>query len=164
MSTIRMTVIIAALCAPSTSIAVDANASGARPGDDAMTCQQIAAELAPYMGQMRAPVEALNQTNQEIVARSEKRVAEETPAAAAMSAAATAAMLDPTGASSRAVGQAEMAHQQEVWNRSVAEDKPLADRQAAQTKTVVAAGQQLQVNARLMRLMDLVQQKNCDKQ
>jgi hypothetical protein len=79
-------------------------------------------------------------------------------------AAATASTLDPTGASSRAVGQAEAAHQQQAWNRDVAENKPLADKQAAQASALLAQAQQLQSNERPQRLMGLVQQKNCDKQ
>ena len=163
MSRIPLNTLMVGLCAAFLAPAM-ADEPGARPGDDAMTCAQIAAELAPYMGQIQAPVEALNQTNSELVERNKRRMAEEAPAAAAFTAAATAAVADPTGASSRAVGQAEMAHQQELWNRSVAEDKPLADKQAAQTQVVAAKAQQLRSNERLTRLMSLVQQKHCDKQ
>lgn len=164
MSTVRLVVSVLAVCAVSAATAAEDAAGGARPGDDAMTCAQIAAELAPYMAQIHAPAEALNQTNTEIVARGKRRMAEEAPAAAALTAAATAATADPTGASSRAVGQAEVAHQQAAWQRAQAQDKSLADKQAAQTAALLAQAQQLQGNARLNRLMQLAQQKNCDKQ
>jgi hypothetical protein len=163
MSRIPLKSAILTLCAAVLPPAM-ADEPGAHPGDDAMTCAQIAAELAPYMAQVRAPAEALNQTNTEIVARGKRRVAEDTPAAVGLTAAATAATVDPTGVSSRAVGQAEVAHQREVWARSQAEDKPLAEKQAAQANALMAVGQQMQNDPRLNRLMQLAQQKDCDKQ
>ncbi|MGE5668018.1 MAG: hypothetical protein ACM338_07470, partial [Betaproteobacteria bacterium] len=90
-----------------------------------------------------------------VVERGKRRVAAETPAVVGFTVAATAAHADPTGIASRAVGQAEFAHQEEVARRALVEDKPLHDRFAAQ-------GQQLQSDARLQRLMQRVQEKHCD--
>jgi len=134
---------------------------GAQPGDAAMTCAQIGAELAPYAQQMTPSVTALAQTGQELNARNEKRMAEAVPEAAALTAAATAATADPTGIASRAVGQAEMATQQRIWDKAIAEDKPLADKMNGQMNDVVAQAAPLQANPRIQRLMQLAQEKNC---
>jgi len=134
---------------------------GAKPGDEAMSCAQIGAELAPYTQQMAPTVTDLAQTGQELNARAQKRLAEAMPEAAALTAAATAAAADPTGLASKAVGQAEMASQQRIWDQSVAEDKPLADKMNAQMNAVVDQSAPLQANPRIQRLMQLAQEKNC---
>lgn len=138
-----------------------ANAPAVMPGDDDMTCEQIATELTPYMQQMMPLATATAKTGQELKERGEKRAAEEMPAAAALTAAAIASSADPTGISGRAVGQAEIAHQQELWQRSLAEDKPLADKYKAQSSQLAAQGQQMQLNPRLQRLMQLMREKQC---
>lgn len=122
---------------------------GAMPGDEAMTCEQIATELTPYMQQMKPSVASAATTAQEVKERGKQRVAEDVPAATALLGAATASGADPTGISSRAVGQAEVIHQQGVWQRSMVEDKPLHDKYHAQTGEVVAQGKQMQSNARI---------------
>ncbi len=144
------------------AIPAAAETPGAMPGDATMTCAQIATELAPYMQQMMPSVTAMGTTAQEVVRRGQQHVEEETPAAIGLTAAATAAMSDPTGLSGKAVGQAEMIHQQEAWQRTMAEDQPLREKLNAQTGQVLAQGQQLKSNARLQRLMQLVNEKHCD--
>jgi len=151
-------VLAGALCGAGYAVADD---NGVRPGDDAMTCQQIATELAPYMNQMVGPVTALVNTQQQLVARGEQRLAEAAPAVAALSAAATASSLDPTGLSGQAVNAAEQETQKQVWNSTLAEDKPLMDQAARQTDEVVAKAAPLQSDARLQRLMQMAQEKNC---
>ncbi len=126
-----------------------------------MSCGQIAAELMPCMKQMTGSTAALGQTTGEVVERGKQHVAEETPKVTALTAAATAAMADPTGISSRAAGRAEVAGQQEAWQRTLAKDKPLNDTMQAQANTVVGQAQHMQSDARLQRLMELAQQKNC---
>jgi hypothetical protein len=126
-----------------------------------MTCAQIGAELAPYARQMTPAVTDLAQTGQELNARNQKRMAEAMPEAAALTAAATASHLDPTGLAGRAVGQAEIATQQAIWDKALAEDKPLADKMNAQTNAVVEQAAPLQANPRIQRLMQLAQEKNC---
>jgi hypothetical protein len=138
------------------------DAPGSMPGDEAMTCQQIGAELAPYMQRMAGVVMPLADTAQQVVARGQKRVTEAAPAVAAMSAAATATTADPTGISSKVYGQAEAAMQQQVWNQALAEDKPLMDQATRQANQVVAEASPMQSNARIQRLMQLAQQKHCD--
>lgn len=134
---------------------------GAMPGDDAMTCEQIGTELAPYAQQMTPAATALGQTGQELIARGERRVAEATPALVALTAAATAAAADPTGLSTKPLIAAQEAMQQREWNRAITEDKPLVDQMNAQTNAVVEQAAPLQANPRIQRLMQLAQDKNC---
>ena len=141
--------------------AIAGDVPGAAPGDDAMTCQQIGIELAPYAQQMGAAFVPLAQTNLELIARNQARMGEYAPAVAAVSAAAVASSADPTGISSKAVGQAEMAMQEQAWNRALAEDKPLADRARQQTNAAIAQAMPMQSNPRIQRLMQLAMQKNC---
>ncbi|MGE5320168.1 MAG: hypothetical protein ACM3KD_08305 [Hyphomicrobiaceae bacterium] len=149
----------AALFQPTTSIAADT--SGAMPGDEAMTCQQIAAELAPYARQMAPDINALAQTEQQIIQRSQARTTEAAPTSTAVSAGAIASSLDPTGLSSKAYGQAEVALQQQMWNRATAEDKPLMDQANRQTNALAGKAMAMQSDARMQRLMALAKQKNC---
>lgn len=153
---------VAAMCWVASAAAEDA--PGSTAGDAAMTCAQIAAEFAPYAQRMMPSAMAAGQAANAVVERGKQRVAAELPTAVGFTVAATAAHADPTGIASRAVGQAEMAHQEEVAQRSLVEDKPLYDKLSAETGAVVAEGQQLQSDARLQRLMQLVQEKHCDRQ
>ncbi len=164
MSTVRRTTAAACLlgAVPLAFPVAFADPPGATPRDSAMTCAQIAAELAPYMQQMMPAVGRMAASAQEIRERGERRVAQETPAAIGLTAAATATMADPTGLSGKALGQAELLHQQEVWQRSETEDAPLYGQFGAQTGQVMAQAQQLQSNPRLRRLMQLAAEKHCD--
>jgi hypothetical protein len=138
-----------------------AGESGSRPGDANMTCGQIAAELQPYMNQMMPSVTALGQTNQELMERNKPRLQEAQAEVAAEAAASSAAMLDPTGLASKVMGQAQAKRQTEVWKRYEAEDRPLIDKTKTQTDEVLKQSQQIQSDARLQRLMQLGQEKNC---
>jgi hypothetical protein len=137
---------------------------GAKPGDETLGCMQIAMELQPFMARSLATFGPLAQTSQEVVARGQERVAEAMPGAVALTIAATASAADPTGVASRAVGQAEMAYQESVAQRSLIEDKPLHDKFKAQTDAALADAQKMQADARLQRLMQLAQEKKCDQQ
>ncbi len=141
--------------------AMAAGASGSRPDDASMTCAQIAQELQPYMQQMSPSITALGQTGQEVMARGKTRMKEGAAESAAETAAAQATMLDPTGMSSKILGQQQVRRQKERWKRAEAEDKPLNDKYKAQSKQVLKQGQQMKSDARLQRLMKLAQEKNC---
>ncbi len=138
-----------------------ADAPGALPGDAAMTCQQIATELAPYAQQMMGDATQLADTDQQIVQRGQQRVSAAVPLVAAESAAATAASLDPTGMASKAQRASGEATQERIWKQTEAEDKPLTEKAKEQTQRVVEKGTAMQSNARLQRLMQLAQEKNC---
>jgi hypothetical protein len=79
--------------------AVATDASAIRPGDEAMTCEQIATELYPYAQQMAPNIQALGASQQQLYAQGrqigQKRMAEE----ALLAPLATAGSVDPTGAS-----------------------------------------------------------------
>ena len=74
---------------------------------------------------------------------------------------ARATAADPTGMASKIVGQQQAQRQKERWQRAEAEEKPLNDKYKAQVEQVAKQGQQLQSDARLQRLMQLAQEKNC---
>lgn len=132
---------------------------GARPGDETMTCAQIATELAPYAQQMAAAIAPLAQSSREAVAQGQREVARETPNVIALSAAASASSGTP-GASA-AVSKVEAAEQQRAWNQALAEQKPLSDTMNAQTAQILPQAQAMQANPRIQRLMQLAQDKHC---
>ena len=58
----------------------------------------------------------------------------------------------------RASGEAT---QERIWKQTEAEDKPLTDQDKQQTQRVVEKGTAMQSNARMQRLVQLAQEKNC---
>jgi hypothetical protein len=151
----------AALCIPA---AAAPQAAGVSPGDEAMTCEQIAAELAPYAQQLQPNLQAFASSEQQLYARARQREEERKKEAALMTPLATAGALDPTGASKRAYVGAESALAAKHKSESEADaSSPLAKQAGAQSEQLAAQGQQLQANARLQRLMQLAQQKGCGK-
>jgi hypothetical protein len=151
----------AALCLPAFGAP---QTPGASPGDEAMTCEQIATELAPYAQQMQPNLQALATSQQQQTQRAFQQLAERKKEAALLTPMATAGALDPTGASKRAYVAAEMALAAKHKSESEAEaNSPLAKQADAQREQVAAQGQQMQANARLQRLMQLAGQKGCGK-
>ncbi len=136
---------------------------GARPGDDKMTCEEIATELQPYVQQMMPGAVAAGETAQEFKGKAEKHMAEEAPKMAALSAMAAAAGMDPTGLSQKAANRAIEAEQKASNERVRKDMQPTGDKLTAQTQDLTAQAQQMQGDPRLMRLMDLAQKKGCDK-
>lgn len=136
----------------------------APPSDDALTCEQIAAELAPYAQQLMPNLQALAASNQQLYAqgrqRYEQHKAEEIP----LTALAGAAALDPTGAAKRAYDAAVMVDmaRQRSENEAVAKS-PLYKQNRAQNETLAAQAQEMKGNARLQRLMQLGHDKHCDR-
>lgn len=151
----------AALCIPA---AAAPQAPGASPGDDALTCEQIAAELAPYAQQMQPNLQALAASEQQLYAQGRQREQERKKEAALITPLATAGALDPTGASKRAYVAAESSLAAKHKSESEADaSSPLARQAGEQREQLAAQAQQLQVNARLQRLMQLAQQKGCGR-
>ncbi len=143
------------------TVVVGADGSGNRPGDANMTCAQIATELQPYMAQMMPAMMAMGQTSQAVMARSETRMEEGAAESAAETAQSLATLSDPTGMASKILGQRQLQSQKARWKQAEAEDKPLNDTYKSQMEQVAKEGRQLQSDARLQRLMQLAQQKNC---
>lgn len=130
-----------------------------------MTCQQIAAELAPYAQQLLPAGNAASEAASQLMERNQERLAKEiVPVATTFLAAQTFAHLDPTGLTGRAVQQSSKAYQQELWQRSLREDAPLAEKLGTATESLVQQGQAMQDNPRLQRLLQLVQEKGCDEE
>jgi hypothetical protein len=144
--------------------AAAAEDAGAKPGDETMSCEQLAVEMKPYVESMRGSLTALNDTNMQLKQLGEKQMARDAPRVSATTQAAGATCGFVGGPACGAATQADQANRNAIHAQEAAEAKPLADQQLAQSKTVAAQGQELQSNARLMRLMQLGHAKGCDKQ
>jgi DNA polymerase III alpha subunit len=142
---------------------VAAPASDVRPGDDAMTCEQIATELAPYAQQIVPNIQALGATQQQMVAQAHQQLAQRQMESAALTPLATAGALDPTGAAKQAYTLALMAQMAKEKSENEAfANSPLAKQNRAQSEQLAAQGKELYSNARLQRLMQLGKEKRCD--
>ena len=139
-------------------------AAPAPPSDDAMTCEQIAAELAPYAQQMVPNLQALGATTQQLYAQGKAMEQQRNVENAMLSAMATPGALDPTGASKRAYEMALLAQQakERAENEAYA-NSPLAKENKAQMEQLAAQGRQMQSSDRLQHLLQLGQQKHCDR-
>lgn len=138
--------------------------SGARPGDENLSCAQIATQMQPYAASMRGNIAAVNETNAQLMQMAQMQRARDAPSINATTQAAGATCGFVGGPACMAATAADQANRNAVKEREAAESKPLRDQNLAQTKTLVAQGQALQSNARLMHLMQLGQVKGCDKQ
>jgi hypothetical protein len=150
-------------CGPATPAAA-ADAPAIRAGDEAMTCEQIAAELAPYAQQMMPNIQALGSTDQQLYAQGREMQQRRRAEDAALTPLADAGAIDPTGASKRAYEMALMAQmaKRQAENEAFT-NSPLAQENRAQSAQLAAQGQQMQANGRVQRLMQLGQAKRCDK-
>jgi len=150
-------------CAGAASAAVS-DGPAVRPGDESMTCEQIGAELAPYAQQIVPNLQALGSTQQQLYAQSRQMEQQRRAEAAAIAALAEAGALDPTGASKMALQAAMMAQmaKERAENEAFA-NSPLAQENKAQMQQLATQGQQLQTNGRVQRLMQLAQDRRCDK-
>jgi hypothetical protein len=153
--------IAAALVAPAWAAP---QASGVQASDEAMTCEQIAAELVPYMQQVAPNVQALAVTQQREFEQAQAKHAAREPAHLTLAGMAAATTFDPTGASQRAYTAAVMAQMAKERAEDRAEAaSPQAQKAKAQREQIAAQAQTLQADARLQRLMQLGQQKGCDR-
>jgi hypothetical protein len=166
MSTIAKTTIAvwALSAAHGIASAQAADATGIEPGDDALTCEQIATELSPYIQQMVPNIQALGASQQQLYAQARQKGEQRKAEEALLLPLAEAGGLDPTGASKRAYQMALMAQMaKEKAENDTFANSPLAKQNKAQSEQLAAQGQQMQSNARLQRLMQLGQAKHCDK-
>jgi hypothetical protein len=140
------------------------DAQAVRPGDEAMTCEQIATELVPYMQQIAPNIQALGATEQQMHAQARQQLQQRKMEHEALTPLATAGALDTTGAAKQAYQLALMAQmaKEKAENEAFA-NSPLAKQNRAQSEQLAAQGRQMQSDARLQRLMQLGQVKHCDK-
>jgi uncharacterized protein YfaQ (DUF2300 family) len=144
------------------SPALATDASAIRDGDDAMTCEAIATELAPYAQAMAPNLGAFGATQQQQAATAHQRLAQKQAEGMMMEPLATAAATDPTGASKAVYAAAMMAQQaKDRADYEAMANSPATKLANAQAHTVAAQGQAMQSNARLQRLMQLARQKHC---
>jgi len=150
-------------CGPAAPAAA-ADAPAVRAGDEAMTCEQIAAELAPYAQQMVPNIQALGSTDQQLYAQGLQMQQQRRAEHAAVLPLADAGAVDPTGASKRAYEMAVIAQTAKEKSENEAfTNSPLAQENRAQSARLAAQGQQMQVNGRVQRLMQLAQERHCSK-
>jgi hypothetical protein len=155
---------LAAVCAaqpvlpkqPSAAETAALAAQGARPGDEAMTCDQVGMEMQPYVQTMMPSLTALGQTGKEVQALQEKQ-----KAAAAMQAplsigAGIASSFLPGGG---VIAQAEAARQNAQMQKRAAEAKPLNDKMMSQSIDLMGVAAPMQQDPRLQRLMQLAEAK-----
>jgi hypothetical protein len=144
--------------------AVAADGPAVRPGDEAMTCEQIATELAPYAQQMTPNLQALGSTQQQLYTQGREMQQRRRAENAALMPLADAGAVDPTGASKAAYTLAMTAQMaKEKAENEAFDNSPLAQQNKAQMQQLAEQGQQMQANARVQRLMQLGQEKRCDK-
>jgi hypothetical protein len=144
-----------------------ADPSASRPGDDKLTCEQIATEVkqqpfSPPDQAKAAEAQAASSDLQKTLEKQQKEAAERAAAQSATNlAAAAAAGLAPNFV------QAKAAEKAAEDNRKFGEEKakesaPKAQRANDATADLIAdAGQQIGSNPRLARLMQLASQKRC---
>ena len=138
--------------------------SATRPGDEAMTCEQIAAELVPYLQLVAPNAQAIVVSQQREFEHAQAKRAERQPVHELLAAMATATTFDPTGASKRAYAAAEMAQMAKERGEDAAEAaSPEAQKSKAQREQMAAQAQAMQGDVRLQRLLQLGQQKGCDR-
>lgn len=150
----------ALLMVPRAAAAAD---DGARPGDEAMSCEQLAVEMKPYADSMRGSIGALNDTNMQLLDLGKKQMARDAPRVNATTQAAGATCGFVGGPACMAATQADQANRNAVKEQERVESQPLRDKQLEQSQSVAGQGQQLQSNTRLMRLMQLGHAKGCDR-
>jgi uncharacterized protein YfaQ (DUF2300 family) len=145
-------------------LALAADASAIRGGDDAMTCEAIATELAPYAQAMAPNLAALGVTQQQQASTAHQRLAQKQAEGMMMEPLATAAATDPTGASKAVYAAAMMAQQaKDRADYEAMANSPQTRQANAQAQALAAQGQAMQSSARIQRLMQLARQKHCDK-
>jgi hypothetical protein len=141
-----------------------ADAPGAKPGDASMSCEQIAAELAPYAQSMKPTLEAVASLQAQQFERGRQLYEQRKKEHEAVAAMASVGAVDPTGAAKRAAQAAAIAQAAKERRENEAEiNSPLAREADAQRAQLVAQGQQMQDNARIQRLMELGKEKGCSR-
>jgi len=138
--------------------------TGAAPSDDAMGCEQIAAELSGYAQRLQPSVQALAQSEQQLYKEERERGEKQKVEHQALGLMWAGTSLDPTGLSKRAAQAATVAQQakERRENESFA-NSPQFKQANVQGDQLASQGAQMQADARLQQLLQLGQQKGCDK-
>src|SRR5579871_469754 len=148
--------------------AATTDSSAARPGDEAMTCEQIKAEFVANGGlnvnkqeitNGQAAAQDFQAKNAEIQAEAKAMAAKET----VTDAAAAAAAYTPLGGAAAAAAQAQSVADQTALNARAKQEllpaqQRLTSAAVAETSDIAA---QIQANPRQARLIGLAERKNC---
>lgn len=127
---------------------------GARPSDDAMTCEQIGMEMQPYAQAMMPSVAAMGQTAEELKAFGEKQQAGMAGQMGMGMMAGIASSFLPGGGF---LAQAQMAAQAAQMQQRAAEAKPLQDKMLNQSADLAATMAPMQQEPRFNRLMEMAE-------
>jgi hypothetical protein len=137
---------------------------GERPGDAAMTCDQIAAELnaTPAQGVSREHAAEGKAAAEDYKARMARLQAEAAAASAAQTGVNVAAAAVPGNAASGAAMASQLAMQESLNAKAKAEiDPAIARMQAANAASMGDVTRMIQANPRIGRLIQLAGAKNC---
>jgi len=133
-------------------------AQGVRPGDEAMTCEQIGMEFRPYAQAMMPTVAALGQSAEEAKAMGEKnRAAAMAQVPMTMGLGMASSFLPGGGMIASAAAAAQAAQMQKQVN----EAKPLQEKMMSQGADLANQMAPMQQEPRFQRLMQLAQEKKC---
>lgn len=146
-------------CAASTAAGPDAAS-----GDDAMSCEQIAAELSRDAQRLKPSVEALAQSEQQLYKQEREMGAKRKVENQVRGMMWAGASLDPTGISKRAAQAATVAQQakERRENESFA-NSPQFKQANVRGGQLTAQAAEMQADSRLQHLLQLGLQKGCDK-
>ena len=147
-----------------------ADPSASRPGDDKMTCDQIAAEIkqqhftTPDKAKV-AEAQAATADMQKTIAKQKAEIEAKAIKDSAEELAKTPVRMFEPNAVAAADARMKEAENQAMKERLEAESKPKAERQVtASANMMTDVTKQLSDNPRLARLMELANQKRCKVQ
>jgi hypothetical protein len=131
-------------------------AQGARPGDEAMTCDQLGMELQPYVQPMMPSMAALGETGKQVQALGEKQKAQAMTQAPLSIGVGIASSFIPGGG---IIAQAQAANQYAQMKKRADEAKPLNDKMLSQGADLMTQAAPMQQDPRFQRLMQLAEAK-----
>jgi len=142
--------------------------SASRPGDDKLSCDQIAAEIKqqPFTTPDKAKVAEAQAATADLTQTLEKQQKEVTAMVTKETAEmAAATRFVPTNAAGAAAAEKIEAEQKAANERMAAESKPKTERTINATTDIAGdVGKQVSENPRLAKLYQLAMQKNCKLQ
>jgi len=138
--------------------------TAAAPSDDAMSCEQIAAELSGHAQRLQPNVQALAQSEQQLYKEERERGEKRKVENQAIGLMWAGTSLDPTGLSKRAAQAATIAQQAKERREDESfANSPQFKQANVQGDQLAAQGARMQADARLQQLQQLGWQKGCDK-
>jgi hypothetical protein len=137
---------------------------GARPGDERMTCEAIAAELRTLKvsGVSAANAAAGQAAGQDVMAIMQRAMAEGMGLMAGQTARSAAAAVVPGNAAGHAAAMANQAEQKALQDRTAGQMGPARERmEVASTSATADLVKSMRANPRFARLLKLGGERNC---